>query len=126
MGVNPIRVLVVEDDEDMTVLLEALLEDISISLTCVSSLKDALDHLIPGNTFQLILCDLSLPDSKTWDTLPTIFRVLGLPPVVAMTGWTDEVSLARIQKHPVAGILKKGNSSWCEELIPVLNKILGL
>lgn len=96
---DPVAVLVVDDDDDLGTYLETAIAagtpdhpDERFEVTLAPSLAVALE-LAEDNVFELVLLDLSLPDS---DDLATVLRMLdSMPrsPVVVLTGSAD-LSLA--------------------------------
>lgn len=117
MSTTPVKVLLIEDNPgDVRLIQEALCgADLSrplataFELVSASSLAEGLAHL-GGGDFNLVLVDLSLPDSQGLDTFLKA-RAAGPPlPVIVMTGLNDEklavqaVSLGA-QDYVVKGVL---------------------
>ena len=92
MSESPIRVLLVEDDPaDVRLIREYLqaVDDAHYPLAHAASLQEAEAHLRGDAPTDVVLLDLSLPDSAGLDT---IRRVLGAAPgipVVVLTGIAD-------------------------------------
>lgn len=85
-----INILMVEDNLGDQFLLSELLNvsDINVkNLFAASSLDDALNQL--KEPIDIILLDLSLPDSSGIDTFNTIISNAGKTPVVILSGLTD-------------------------------------
>ena len=92
MDDGPKRILLVEDDPDDVVLIrEALTESkvIQFRVTLAEQLSGALE-LLHGSRFDLIVLDLSLPDSRGLDTLLSILRQNPALPIVVLTSLDDE------------------------------------
>lgn len=85
------RVLLVEDNPgDARLVYEMFLAEKSrIETRIVSSLKEATD-LLQAMTFDVVLLDLSLPDSTGLDTLRKVLSVAPGVAVVVQTGLDDE------------------------------------
>ncbi|MCZ6679061.1 MAG: EAL domain-containing protein [Candidatus Poribacteria bacterium] len=87
-----IRVLLVEDNPtDFLLLREALAEAtvVQFKLTRVDSLSEALRR-VSEQGFDVILLDLSLPDSHGFDTLRQMHAQASDVPIVVLTGTDDE------------------------------------
>ena len=83
-----LQVLLVEDNPGDVKLLEAHLEDIPnqrYSLTAVGTLGEAIGRL-KDSRFDLVLLDLSLPDSVGQDTLQKAHAASPMTPIVVADG----------------------------------------
>lgn len=92
MNDTSINVLLIEDDSGDTYLLQALLssaEPVSFHLVCADRLATGLDHL-SRNDFDIILLDLSLPDSRGLSTIDKVRLHTPNVPIVVLTGLDDE------------------------------------
>ena len=91
------RILHVEDDADLAVMLKALLRDLG-DLTNVRSLREAREHLAQGR-FDLVLLDIGLPDGQGTELLPLV----GSAPVIVFSAAENDPGVsARI----VASLVK--------------------
>ncbi len=91
MNINPLTLLLIEDLTAEAELIEALLEeveDISWQIIVASRLQDGLKQLsaMPVN---IVLLDLSLPDSYGMDTLITVKNQAPTVPIIVMTVTND-------------------------------------
>ncbi|MFB2892089.1 response regulator [Aerosakkonemataceae cyanobacterium BLCC-F50] len=96
MARNEIAALLVEDNPADMVLLMELLQDSDEQAWQISHCKRlnvALEQL-QQNTFDVVLLDLSLPDSQGLDTLVQLHRAVPHIPIVVLTGLQDK-NLAR-------------------------------
>jgi two-component system sensor histidine kinase UhpB len=103
---------VVEDNPTDALLLQEALAEFSgtdFQTTCVERLADALARLTAAK-FDVVLLDLSLPDSQGPDTLTRLH--LGQPgvPVVVLTGLNDETVGIRAVQLGAQDYLVKGHS----------------
>ena len=97
---HPVAVLVVEDNDDdflvlsnfITELHQSRPEAIEFQLTRVSSFKDALDRLDAGG-FEVVIIDLSLPDSTPTETLDRLTRITDSAAVI-VTSVLDDLEIA--------------------------------
>lgn len=96
MEQRSLRVLIIEDNPDDALLIQVNLADLQaeepllphIGLIHVENLKQGLEALTGGG-FDLVLLDLSLPDSEGLASVKTICRHVPKMPVVVLTGLAD-------------------------------------
>jgi DNA-binding NarL/FixJ family response regulator len=108
--VKPIKLLAVEDDPSLSFVLEEALahtREAEIDATMASSLAEALRKLERG-AFQLVLLDLSLPDSDGIETLSRVRELEPDLPIVVLTGNDDPEIARRIVELGVDDYLLKG------------------
>lgn len=87
----PLRLLFVEDDEADARLTETLLADVArgrFAITRVERLAEAL-RFLQAARFDLVLCDLGLPDSSGLDTAQAVRAQAPELPLVVLTGSHD-------------------------------------
>src|SRR3990172_828068 len=87
-----IRVLLVEDNPADVRLLREILseyENIQFEITFTDRLSTAIEYLGRGNT-DVILLDLSLPDSSGLDTVRETVAAAPHVPIVVLTDFRDE------------------------------------
>ena len=84
------HVLVVEDDEDMSEVVQSTLERAGYEVVAVSCGADALAYLARVQIRCLVLLDLHMVDMNGWEVLSTLRGAnLAQHPVVLMTGAAD-------------------------------------
>jgi len=107
----PIRLLAVEDDPSLSFVLEEALghtREAEIDATMASSLAEAFEQ-VDAKRFELVLLDLSLPDSDGLETLTRMRRKLGREvPIVVLTGNDDPELARRVAEEGVDHYLLKG------------------
>ena len=112
MSATPIRILLLEDNPGDARLVQAVLAEYAprkFSVTLVERLADALARL-GAESFDAMLCDLSLPDSTGMATPRTITARFPALPLVVLTGSHDaELGRDAIQ-HGAQDYLVKGKS----------------
>ena len=89
---RPIRVLLIEDNPGDAVLIREMLRDAageSFRLVTAERLQQGLDLLRQGG-IDVVLLDLSLPDSEGLSTLSSVREKSPMLPVVVLTGFDDE------------------------------------
>ncbi|MFW5834371.1 MAG: response regulator [Pseudomonadota bacterium] len=96
----PAHVLLIEDDALDQSLFRRTLAKTHADIVCVSRLDDALEKLAT-TTFDLVVSDLNLPDSRGVETYDRLKEAAGETPVVLITGHEAFVeSFARSGKAP--------------------------
>ncbi|HEY9642331.1 MAG TPA: PAS domain S-box protein [Coleofasciculaceae cyanobacterium] len=89
----PLTILLVEDNPADVDLLAESLDDAAWEIIHVERLRDALHYLNQNPEVDVILLDLSLPDSQGLDIIPPIHIAAPNTPIVVLTG-TDDTQLA--------------------------------
>src|SRR5688572_27903410 len=105
-----LKVLLVEDNLADARLVTELLKDVAastITLTHAGRLRQALGFL-KEDGFNLILLDLSLPDSQGLQTFTTAHAEAPGAPIVVLTGLHDEDVAARAVRDGAQDYLVKG------------------
>jgi signal transduction histidine kinase len=109
---EPIRVLLVEDDEDDAFLLQRALNKAApgqFKMDRVGTLEAARRALVT-NSFHVVLSDLSLPDSRGFDTFERIHEADPEVAVVVLTGNDDERLVVRALNEGAQDYLVKGKA----------------
>lgn len=107
---RPIQVLAIEDDPSLSFVLEEALEHADrteIDVVMVSTLEEALAQL-GERDFEVILLDLSLPDSEGPQTYSAVRAAAEGTPVVVLTGQDDPELAHRIRELGADDFLLKG------------------
>ncbi len=107
----PIRVLLIEDDPGDADLVKIVLAEVStpkFQLTWADRLKVGLESLAK-ETPDLVLCDLSLPDSHGIETFLRVHAQAPKVPIVLMTGFDDETFALEAVRSGAQDYLVKGS-----------------
>lgn len=110
MSSQPIRILLVEDNPgDVRLFREYLAEEGSAAFEIeqVDRLQSALSRLTAGE-YDVMLLDLSLPDSHGLDTVRTVHTAAPNVPIVVLTGHDDERQAVRSVQEGAQDYLVKG------------------
>src|SRR4030095_5587693 len=89
---KPIKVLLVEDSPVDSRLLQLLLGEsrtLYFSWTCVSHLAEAIAKLRTAQ-FDVVLSDLTLPDSQGFETFQALHAQAPNMPIIVLSGTDDE------------------------------------
>jgi two-component system, cell cycle sensor histidine kinase and response regulator CckA len=104
------RILLIEDNEDDACLIREMLlekQDIGIQLKWVDRLSRGLTQLAQGKS-DLVLLDLSLPDSHGLETFGTVQNCSPDVPIVVLTGHDDEAMANQAVRRGAQDYLVKG------------------
>jgi signal transduction histidine kinase len=107
---TPIRVLLIEDNPGDAFLLESLLAEASprgFQVECAGRLGDGQARLAKGDV-NLVLLDLTLPDSRGLDTFVRLNAAFPNLPIVLLTGLSDEELAIRAVHAGAQDYLVKG------------------
>ncbi len=110
MNAEPIKVLLVEDNPGDVRLLKEILakaDKDQFELTHVERLNEALKRLVE-ESFDVILLDISLPDSQGFDTFVRSQAQAPSVPIILLTGLDDEVLAVKAVREGAQDYLVKG------------------
>jgi PAS domain S-box-containing protein len=105
-----IKVLLVEDNPGDVFLLQELLKEVNttkVELRPVERLSEAL-NLLAHDSFDVMLLDLSLPDSQGISTFLSANRQAKATPIIVLTGFDDETLALRAMQEGAQDYLVKG------------------
>jgi PAS domain S-box-containing protein len=106
----PDQILLVEGDPEDARLIEEALRDVcheSVDLAVAGDLRSAIARLTKG-AFDVVLLDLSLPDSQGAETVASLRQSAPLVPVIALGGVEDEEVALDVLKKGAQDYLVKG------------------
>jgi two-component system, OmpR family, phosphate regulon response regulator PhoB len=90
MAAQPVQVLVVEDDPQLSTLIRSVLERDGLSVGVAGTARDA-EMICQADHIDVVVLDLTLPDSQGFDVLVALRRRLTTPIlVVSGRGGDDE------------------------------------
>jgi CheY-like chemotaxis protein/MinD-like ATPase involved in chromosome partitioning or flagellar assembly len=125
-----LRILLIEDNPgDARLIHEALPPPGDVALEWVDRLAAGLDRIQAG-AYDAVLLDLSLPDSRGFETFERLRQRAPRLPVVVLTGLDDEELALRAvragaQDYLVKGVLKPGALLRILRFAIERNKVLG-
>lgn len=109
-AIRPIRILMIEDNPADHYLIETLLfseSTLNAELQWASTMKDGLE-ILGGNTFDIVLLDLILPDAFGLDTIQKLREYNADIPVVVLTGTEDAETGTQAIRMGAQDYLSKG------------------
>jgi two-component system, cell cycle sensor histidine kinase and response regulator CckA len=105
-----VRILLIEDNEDEVCLIRGMLletNDAAIDVEWVEQLDRGLTRLAQGN-IDLVLLDLSLPDSQGLESVDRVWSHTQDVPIIVLTGLDDEALASRAVRSGAQDYLVKG------------------
>ncbi len=107
---HPLSILLIEDNPGDARIVEILLEESDLPqchITHCQTLGEGVNRLLE-NDFDVVLLDLSLPDSRGFETLQRLISAKPDVNVVVMTGYTDKALGLNAVKAGAQDFLTKG------------------
>ena len=101
-----VRILIIEDDEEMKSLLKDILEEEGCKAESVSNGSDGLQELT-NEPFDLVITDIRMPGLTGLDILPVIKRLRPEASVIVITAFGSEEVYRRSFEKGAAGYLEK-------------------
>jgi len=101
-----LHILVVDDNEDLCDVLGDFLTRTGHFVKAFNNSTEALKH-IGKKHFDLVLCDLVMPDVHGYDVIKTINKLGSMPKIGIMTGWDEDIKPIDDKDFKVDFILKK-------------------
>jgi signal transduction histidine kinase/ActR/RegA family two-component response regulator len=101
------RVLIVDDEQDNLEVLCQVLELEGQEVETARSGPQALARFERGEQFDLVLCDVGMPQMSGWSVAREIHRLAPETPVWMLTGWANEIGESDTRRQLVRGVLAK-------------------
>jgi len=109
-----VRVLVVDDDEDLRFIVARMLAKEGIETDEAANVKELFAYLDDGGAPDLILLDLTMPGPSGWKVFPQLQSnpKTATIPVIVVTGHDDPEFKAAAKSRGAAGYLTKPFRDW--------------
>lgn len=110
MKATPVKILLLEDNPTDARLLQLFLKEgrrAHYQLVHAERLAEGLGHL-KQSRFDLILCDLSLPDSQELATFKRLYEAAPQVPIIVLSGSDDETMAVQAVREGAQDYLVKG------------------
>jgi signal transduction histidine kinase/CheY-like chemotaxis protein len=101
------RVMIIDDEEDNLEVLREVLELENQEVEALRSGPEALALFDRGQRFDLVLCDVGMPEMSGWQVAREIQRIAPGTPVWMLTGWANEIGESDPRRRYVRGVLAK-------------------
>ncbi len=83
------KILIVDDDKDLSFIISEMLESYGYSVTCAESCDEAFE-LLADNKFALILLDINLPDGTGFEICSELRKVSDVPVIFASARTSED------------------------------------
>lgn len=120
----PPRILAIDDDPAVLVMLRECLANAQFDVICVQSGQEAIDRIADGYVFNLVLLDLKLPGIGGVEVLRRLKALIPDVPVVFYTGYPHSEDMMEATKIGYFGLIEKPTT--CAQLIERLREIFRL
>jgi CheY-like chemotaxis protein len=101
------HILIVDDDADNLEATRMAIEMEGQEVDIAQNGRDALDRLRGGARYDLIFCDLGMPDMNGWRVAREIQDVAPGTTVYMLTGWAQQIADDDPRRRWVKGVLEK-------------------
>ncbi|MEZ5359099.1 MAG: response regulator [Candidatus Zixiibacteriota bacterium] len=101
-----LKVLVVDDQQDLLGVLKELLVAEGFDVTTVATGELAIDQL-RANKFHLMISDIGLPGIDGWQVVAATKQYAAEMPIILISSWKDEITEERQKKYSVASVIHK-------------------
>jgi CheY-like chemotaxis protein len=100
-------VLLIDDEADNLEVLSELLQLEGQEVETAQSGPSALNLFRNGEQFDLVLCDVGMPEMSGWQVAREIQELARGTPVYMLTGWANEIGSKDARRDLVRGVLAK-------------------
>jgi PAS domain S-box-containing protein len=101
-----LRVLVVDDEQEICVILETFLTGKGHTVKAVTSGVEAIE-LSRREDFDFVLCDLAMPEVTGYDVIKAVNELDKIPKIGISTGWGDKLKSIDEEDLKVDFLIKK-------------------
>jgi len=105
-SIGKAKIMLVDDDPDVSEVLELMLAQIGHEVTVVSQGEEAITLFEPGG-YDVVITDLGMPDVSGWEVAKAVKRKSPETPVVLITGWGIQLDSEEMSKSGVDGVIPK-------------------
>ncbi len=106
-GAPALRVLVIDDEPSVRSLLRDLLRAAGHEAVEAPNGRDGIERIARGETFDVVLTDLGMPDLSGWDVARAVAERPDPPPVILVTGWGIQLDDRTLSASRVAAVVAK-------------------
>jgi signal transduction histidine kinase/ActR/RegA family two-component response regulator len=102
-----LRLLLVDDEPDNLEVLQEVLAVEGHEAETASSGRAALDLVTSGRRYDVVLCDIGMPEMSGWQVVREIHKHDPDLPIYLLTGWANEIGEQDPRLGAVRGVLAK-------------------
>lgn len=100
-----IKILIVEDDETTSLLLQKFLADCGFMVDAVYTTIDGISYL-KNSRYDMLLLDINLPDFDGFDLLSNIKKTIAIPTIV-ISAYSDTDTIVKAFKYGASDYVTK-------------------
>ncbi len=100
------KILLVDDDPEVSEVLGLMLDQIGNEVTVVSQGQEAITRFEQGD-YDLVITDLGMPDISGWEVAKAVKQKSPGTPVVLITGWGVQLDSDQRNESGVDGVITK-------------------
>jgi CheY-like chemotaxis protein len=101
------RILIIDDDADNLQATRMAIEMEGQQVDIAQNGRDAIERLRKGKRYDLVFCDLGMPDMNGWRVAREIQDVAPGTTVYMLTGWAQQIAEDDPRRRWVKGVLEK-------------------
>lgn len=102
-----LHTLIVDDNQDISTLLRDIADMENHDSRVVSTGQDALAALQEGEDFDLIFCDISLPDLSGWEVIDYVRKNNPRTVVAVISGMGNTINNDKLETYQIQHIIQK-------------------
>ena len=103
---NNLRILVVDDEQNICKVLKKFFSNEGHNCECVDNGTEAI-NLLKSESFDLVLCDLIMPEVSGRDVIKELNMLDKRPKVGLITGWSEKIESFYNEDLQIDFIIKK-------------------
>jgi signal transduction histidine kinase/CheY-like chemotaxis protein len=101
------RILIVDDNLDNLQATKMVMELQEQSVDIAQTGSEAIARLLAGSRYDLVFCDLGMPDMSGWRIAQEIHVLAPGTPIYMLTGWAQHIQEDDPRRQWVKGVLQK-------------------
>ncbi|GJQ58341.1 MAG: hypothetical protein SCALA701_11420 [Candidatus Scalindua sp.] len=106
LDASNLNILIVDDEQPVCQFLSEFLSEQGQNVTNAYSGSEAI-KLLKSETFDLLLCDLIMPEKNGRDVIKVLDTLVKAPKVGLITGWSEKIEIKDMEDLKVDFILRK-------------------
>jgi two-component system response regulator PilR (NtrC family) len=100
------KILMVDDDPDVSEVLELMLTQMGHDVTAVTEGKEAIARFA-RDSYDLVITDVFMPEISGWEVVEAVKQKSPETPVFLITGWGLQLDREQITRSGINGIINK-------------------
>jgi CheY-like chemotaxis protein len=100
------KILMVDDDPDVSEVLELMLTQMGHDVTAATEGKEAIARFV-RDSYDLVITDVFMPEISGWEVVEAVKQKSPQTPVFLITGWGRQLDREQITRSGINGIINK-------------------